>query len=137
MKDQFVQKLPSGLQLEAEQLVCEAEPHAKQLSPLSWAHTKDEEDTRKHMVCAHKSATHTRAHQLTHRRARAHPYTQSTERESEGLFTLVKRALIELLKDPGRETTSTSVCVCVCVRVRVIVLMKVQECVCDVSSTAA
>ena len=49
--------------------------------------------------------------------------------ESEGLFTLVKRALIELFKDPGRETTSTSVCVCVCVCVCVSVCVCV--CVCE------
>lgn len=98
MKDQLDEKLPSSLKLGPAQLVCKAETHAKQPLPLSQAHTKD--DTQ---------------------------HTIIESMESEGLFSLLKRALIELFKGPGRETTSASVCMCASDRV----LVKVHKCVCD------
>jgi len=92
-------------------------------------------------TCALKSDAHThRSTRLTHTHtqgARTRTYTPKHGGESEGLFSVVKRALIELFKGPVRETTGTSVCVCVCVCVcacvcvRVIVVMKVQGCACD------
>lgn len=91
-------QLDEKLKLGLAQLVCEAETHAKQPLPLSQAHTKD--DTQ---------------------------HTIIESMESEGLFSLLKRALIELFKGPGRETTSASVCMCASDRV----LVKVHKCVCD------
>lgn len=82
--------------------------------------TQRMKDPRKHTVHAHKSGSHdTRA--PTHTVARRIRLHTKRGGESEGLFTFLKRGLIELFKDPGGEATRTSVfsreCARLCVRV--------------------
>lgn len=108
MRDQLVppppHPPPPRPHIGAEQLVCEAEPHEEQLSPPSAGlHTKDEGPTH-----AHQRRAVTLMH--THQLARVH-----TQRggESEGLFTLLKRVLIELFKDPGGGKQPAPVCLAV------------------------
>ncbi len=100
------------------------------LTPQLGPHKRWRGHTQTHGMCTQVWHSHTRAATHTQTRTHTHVHTKHGG-ESEGLFTLVKRALIELFKDPGGETTSTSVCVCECVCVWVIVLIKVLACACD------
>lgn len=108
-------KASLGLQTWAEQLICEAEPHAKQLSPLSWAHTKDEEDAHKHMVCAHKSGTQSHTRAPTHTQARTHTCTQSMAGNQRGYSLWWKEPSLNCSKtQAGKQPASVCACMCVC-----------------------